>query len=408
MTLANRALYNLKDNTDWRILSMRTSCLLFYCLWILSACKVPEKSESATAVELEKYFQSEFPSDEPGGAIYLEIADSVIFSRGYGMADLSTGAPVTGETLFNVGSLTKTFVANAILQLQLQGKLSLEDSLYKFFPEFRVKDIAQRVKVKHLLTHTSGLPDNRNVGDDSVFYLTARDAENWYPVTQTDTLLFSPGSQFEYSNPAFNGLALIIEKVSGMKWQEFITQNIFLPSGMKNSTITDGPYPEHGVSHGYVKNHGGWIEDDYGEEPTFPAAGNGGVWSSVVELAKYEKAIRDAIFLPADVLDESRQIKHFDNWLGDRVHEAEWSWFAAPGPGLSTSDHMHYEPFIGWSWFIGRTPGGEKMVGHTGTQGGFVCNYVSIPDKGIFFVILCNTPRDINAYSDKIISLLEL
>ena len=190
-----------------------------------------------------------------------------------------------------------------------QGKLTLEDNLLKYFPEFRDKSIAQKVTIKHLLTHTSGLPDIRDVANDTIFYLTAKDSANWAPITQTDSLLFEPGSQFEYSNPAFNGLAVIIEKVSGMKWQQFISANIFKVAGMQQSTITDGPHPETGVSHGYVMNRKQWTEDDYGEEPTFAAAGNGGVWSSVEELALYERALWRAAFLPEKTIESSRTVK---------------------------------------------------------------------------------------------------
>jgi CubicO group peptidase (beta-lactamase class C family) len=293
-------------------------------------------------------------------------------------------------------------VANAILLLQEQGKLKLEDSLYKYFPDFKNTDIAKKIKIKHLLTHTSGLPDNRKVNNDSVFYLSAKDQENWYPVTQTDTLVFEPGSQFEYSNPAFNGLALIIEKVSGMKWQQFVAKNIFEPSGMPTSTITDGPHPERGVSHGYVKNNDQWIEDDYGEEPTFPAAGNGGVWSSLEELANYEKAIQQSVFLSSQNSADSRTVKRFENWKGSVAFSAGWSWFKP------VSHDNLFSPIIGWSWFVGETQSGLKTVGHTGSQGGFLCNYVSIPEKKILFIILCNSPRDVYSYSDKIMDLLNL
>ena len=105
--------------------------------------------------------------------------------------------------------------------------------------------------------YTLGLPDNRQVSKDTVFYLTAKDSENWAPVTKTDTLVFESGDRFEYSNPAYNGLALIVEQVSGMKWQKFIEENIFKPSGMNTSTITDGPHPATGVSHAYNKIAGG-------------------------------------------------------------------------------------------------------------------------------------------------------
>src|SRR5262249_50904332 len=156
---------------------------------------------------------------------------------------------------------------------------------------FKHPEIAQRVTIAHLLTHTSGLPDNREVAKNPTFFLTAKDEENWYPVTQADALDFEPGSRFAYSNPAYDALALIVEQVAGIKWQQFVHDKIFIPSGMTTSTITDGPYPDHGVAHGYAKSQDGWVENDYGEYPTFAAAGNGGVWSSVEELAAYERAI---------------------------------------------------------------------------------------------------------------------
>jgi CubicO group peptidase (beta-lactamase class C family) len=196
-------------------------------------------------------------------------------------------------------------------------------------------------------------------------------------------MIFEPGTRYEYSNPAFNGLALIVEQVSGMRWQTFVEENIMRPSGMLNSTITDGAHPQHGVSHGYVLNNGLWTEDDYGEEPTFAASGNGGVWSSVEELARYEWAIRNAIFLKPETIADSRTAKPFKPWSASR------------------------QPYIGWSWFVNKDHEGLVTVSHTGSQGGFLCNYVTIPDKNIFFVILCNAPRDVPAYTDKIMHWLK-
>ncbi|MCB0686376.1 MAG: beta-lactamase family protein [Saprospiraceae bacterium] len=346
---------------------------------------MPSKSpEDPIEQEFDQYFSQIFNLQEPGGAIAIVRNDTILYQKGFGIADLETGEKITPNTLFNLGSISKTFVANGILLLQEAGKLSVEDNLIKYFPEFKHQEFAKKIKIKHLLTHTSGLPDNRQVADHIEFYLTALDAENWHPVTQTDTLMFAPGTQYEYSNPAFNGLALIIEKVSGKKWQEFIIENIMKPAGMLTSTITDGPHPESGVSHGYVLENGSWQELDYGEEPTFPAAGNGGVWSSVRELINYENALQNASFLKPETIKDSRTIKTFENWQGE------------------------IPPFIGWSWFIEKSPTGLRTVGHTGSQGGFLCNYVTVPEKGIHFVILCNTPRDVDGMTRKIFEVLGL
>jgi CubicO group peptidase (beta-lactamase class C family) len=377
-------------------------------LAFLVGCSQHRENQNDISGQLDAYFAPLFDDRQPGMAIHVVVKDSVIFSRGYGVANMATMERITPETLFNVGSLTKTFVANAILQLQEKGLMSIEDSLTTFFPQFKHRYIADQIKIKHLLTHTSGLPDNRKVSDDSVFYLTAKDSANWYPEMQVDSLRFPPGSQFEYSNPAFNGLALVIEQITNMPWQQYVISEIIRPSNMHISTITDGPHPKSGVSHAYEMNQGSWVEDDYGEEPTFPAAGNGGVWSSVKELASYEEAIRNAVFLPGQVVQDSRTVQQFGNWQGTIAPEADWSWFRTKSTAQITGGQVHYRPFVGWSWFIDKLPDGAQLVGHTGTQGGFRCNYVSIPEKDIFFVILTNSPRDTHAYSEEVMRALGL
>lgn len=359
---------------------MRASSALLFCLLAIS-CNTPGPYVQFTK-ELDRHMNDLVGENEPGGAVLVMKDSMVVFRQGYGIADLKTRDRITPSTLFNLGSISKTFVANGILILESQGKLSVEDSLIKYFPGFKNKDIARKVKIKHLLTHTSGLPDNRPVSRDSVFFLTADDAQNWYPVTQTDTLEFEPGTRYHYSNPAFNGLALIIEQVSGMKWQSFIDKNIFKPSGMINSTITDGAHPESGVSHGYTRIAGEWKEDDYGEEPTFCAAGNGGVWSSIDELAKYELALRSSAFLDRANVDSSRTVKQFPGWQDEKP------------------------PFIGWSWFIDLTPEGHQVISHTGHQGGYAAYYISIPSKGILVVVLYNAPYDVYAFRADVLNLL--
>jgi len=102
--------------------------------------------------------------------------------------------------------------------------------------------------------------------------------------------------------------------VSGMKWQEFIKASIFEPAGMYDSKITDGAYPDKYVAHGYKLVSENFEEYDYGEFPTFCAAGNGGVWSSVDDLARYVKAIKDCSFLDSSTMKISQKVWEFSNW----------------------------------------------------------------------------------------------
>jgi CubicO group peptidase (beta-lactamase class C family) len=351
--------------------------LSFLLAAIISSCNT--QSSSSLSNDFDKLFDSVFKADEPGGAVLIARDNKVIYEKGFGIEDINTKKPITTQSLFNVGSISKTFVAFGILQLAKQSKLSLEDDIFKYFPDFTDSSIAKKVKIYHLLTHSSGLPDIRKVQEDSVFYLSAKDEENWAPIKKADRLEFEPGERFNYSNPAFNALALIIEKVSGMKWQEYIQQNIMKPSGMKTSTITDGPHPQSGVSHGYLFDGKKYYEKDYGEEPTFAASGNGGVWSSVEELWKYEQAIQKNIFLDSTWIKRSRIPVGFSNW----------------------KDSL--PSFIGLCWFITKT-NNENMIGHTGSQGGFRADYVWLPDKYIFYVILCNTPKPLSRLREQVVN----
>ncbi|WKZ59158.1 MAG: serine hydrolase domain-containing protein [Cyclobacteriaceae bacterium] len=361
---------------------MKQLLLPVLIIFLLVEC-APKEKTSTFSEEIDNLFSTEFNADEPGACVLIRKGDSTLFLKSYGLADLVTKESISPKTLFNLGSISKPFVAYGILMLRDEGKLSLDDPISKYFPDFKNKSMAESVTIRHLLTHTSGLPDIRKTREDSVFYLTAKDAENWVPIMQADSLEFNPGEQYEYSNPAFNALALIIEQVSEMKWQKFIEERIFKPAGMTTSTITDGPHPESGVSHGYVNVKGEWLEKDYGEEPTFAAAGNGGVWSSVDELVLYERAMRNAVFTSHETITESHQVVKPQNWKAD------------------------YEPFIGLSWFIETTNAGDKIVAHTGTQGGFYCHYVSVPAKGILYVVLANRHYERESRYEQVFTILE-
>ena len=349
-----------------------------FALTLFAGCK----KEITFSEKIDSIIAKDFKANEPGGAFILIKNDSIVYSNFFGVEDMVTKKPITSASLFNLGSISKTFVANGILILNNEGKLKLTDSLIKYFPSFKNQEIGKQVTIKHLLTHTSGLPDNRRALLDSIYLLTAKDEENFAPILQNDSLLFEAGSQYEYSNPAYNALALIIEKVSGQKWQSFIAERILIPSGMATSTITDGPHPAYGVTHSYLKLNGTFSEKDYGEEPTFAASGNGGVWSSIDELVLYEKAIQNNTFLNKVTIDKSRTIQEFPNWKSSTP------------------------PFIGYSWFIENTDS-LKAVYHTGSQGGFLCDYYTIPEKRIIYIALCNTPKPLPDYREKILALLK-
>ncbi|HEV8538119.1 MAG TPA: serine hydrolase domain-containing protein [Bacteroidota bacterium] len=365
--------------------SRRLCRFVILCLALLTAglspwCRAQDFKDSLFQSRVDSLFSYETDENGPGESILIELHDKILYRRSFGLANLVTKAKFTETTVSNVGSISKTFVAYGILKLRDEGKLSLEDSIIEYFPDFKNKEIARSVKIKHLLTHTSGLPDSRNVDGDSVFYLTANDEQNFAPLKLSDTLEFEPGSRWNYSNPAFNGLALIIEKVSGIKWQKYIKENIFKPAGMNNSKITDGTYPAEGVAHGYRPANVGWEEYDYGEYPTFNAAGNGGVWSSIEDLRKYYRAMNNATFLDKKTITFSQTLWRPGNWSGQVLRD-EWQ------------DSM--PPLNGFSWFVeesGSRPNKykNKLVYHRGEQAGFTAEFGMIPGHDAIIIIESN------------------
>ncbi len=357
--------------------------LLIFLFSLITSHGYSQTNEEKFSLALHDYLSKSIPSNEPGMAVLIaKPNDHKIFSRGYGMADMNKLTPITPNTIFNLGSVSKTFVGYGILKLEEQGKLSIEDPILKYFPNFKNKELVKDIRLIHLLSHCSGLPDNRPVSRESVFYLTANDEQNWAPILQNDSLNFQPGERFQYSNPAFNGLALVIEKVSGMKWQEYIQQIIFDKAGMRTSVITDIEYPQLGVAHGYQKINNQWQEYDFGEYPTFCAAGNGGVWSSVEELLKYEEAIQKNIIVNKQLVELSRTVYTPTNWSGKMA------------------------PYIGVSWFVIKDGPLIKAVYHSGDQGGFRAEHWFFPDDKLFIAIIGNGNRELNETMDTIIELL--
>ena len=295
---------------------------------------------------IDSLFSSFIKTAEPGGAVLIAKGEQIIFSKGYGIADINSKELITPHTIFNTGSVSKTFVSNAILLLQQRNLLSLDDNMLKYFPE------------------------NNKVNIEKT-------------ADQADKLEFAPGSRYKYSNPAFNALALIIEKITGNKWQQFVQTEIFAKANMTESDITDGSHPETGVSHGYEKENRIFKELDYGEEPTFSAAGNGGIWCSVTDLHKYYLALQKPAFLNKEIIAGSMQVKRFDNWSSEK------------------------EPNNGYSWFITKAINGLERIGHTGSQGGFRANFQFIPEKKIFVGMLFNTPHNCDILLEKIEQILK-
>ncbi|ULQ54664.1 serine hydrolase domain-containing protein [Flavihumibacter fluvii] len=365
---------------------MKTIILLLVMLSYSIGAICQANQDSQLQLKLDQAFANIFSADAPGGSVFIQKGKKILYERSFGLADIKTKGKFTPATVANLGSISKTFVAYGILLLQKQGKLSVDDNLLEYFPDFKNKAIAQKVTIRHLMSHTSGLPDLRKTGTDSVFYLTAKDAENFEPLKSADSLEFEPGSHWKYSNPAYNGLALIIEKVTHRKWQDFIRQNIFQPAHMDHSRITDGAFPESGVAHGYRKVNGVFEEYDYGEYPTFCAAGNGGVWSSIDDLRKYANAIKTCAFMDCSIIKKTEQVWKPINWSSadPMVHTTVWF------------NHKGLMPY-----YAGE--GRFTVIEHTGDQGGFKAHLLWIPEKEMTIIWITNNDLFITDTIEKVL-----
>ena len=231
--------------------------------------------------------------DTPGGVISVFKDGQTLFSRAYGMANLSYDIPFQVDTVTNIGSTSKQFTAFAIMLLQEQGLLSLDDDIREHVPELPQFD--EIVTVRHIITHTSGLREFLNLLSMSGRRLDhgdyiARD-EIIGIIQRQPALQNSPGSEWNYNNTAYALAALIVERISGQTFTEFMNDNVFGPIGMQDSLVRSSP--EHIVknnSAGYISNpDGGYLEArDLGG-----AVGAGSIYTTVGDLQRWVENFRE-------------------------------------------------------------------------------------------------------------------
>ena len=223
----------------------------------------------------------------PGAAILVMKDDSILVEKSYGMADLETGRPVTPTTNFRLASVTKEFTAMCIMLLAERGLLSYTDTLGRFFPDF--PSYGTSITVRQLLNHTSGLQDYESLIPDSQT-VQVLDSDCVALLKTTDSLLFSAGSKYSYSNTGYAFLAMIVEQVSGRRFADFLKENIFDPVGMHTTVaFEDGRSTVAERAFGYSLEHGKWARTD--QSVTSAVLGDGGIYSNVGDMARWVSAL---------------------------------------------------------------------------------------------------------------------
>lgn len=305
----------------------------------------------------------------PGAAVVVAIGDSIVFGRGYGLADVEHGLAVTPATAFRLASVTKQFTAAAILALVDDGRLRLDDRLGDLLRD--VPTYAREVRVRHLLAHTSGIPDYEPIlgGDDGP---QVKDHDVLTLLQRANKLYFAPGTSWRYSNSGYALLALIVERVSDERFAGYLRHRIFERAGMPTAVAhEDGVDTVAHRAYGYSPNAGGWRRTD--QSRTSAVLGDGGIYASAEELAHW-----------SDALDRNTV-------LSAAMFSTATTPVTLPS-GASTS--------YGFGWFLDEFLGHRRQR-HEGDSIGFRTAIQRYPDVHLTVVVLANRgAAPIDALSD--------
>jgi CubicO group peptidase (beta-lactamase class C family) len=319
----------------------------------------------------------------PGLSISIFSKDKILFTKGFGQRSLEFNLFSNPDTLYGVGSVTKSFTGLAIMKLVQDGKLELSDKITEYLPELKLDSNNAKVTISHLLTHTSGLPAlniaevhlMKGIGKDTTFIPVEDydDFVNLY-VGAKDERTWGIGKLFMYSNEGFTLLGKIVEKVSKKTYQDFVKENILLPLGMKRSTFSSNQVvkdPNHGQCY-YQQDP---VKPEPVNYPDHPLAyAPGGLISSVVELSHYLRMwINEGTFGQSKILEKDI----VEMALGPVSHQ--------------TSTIAKTNAYYNTGWMIKNNFFGHKMVSHSGSTDVSSANLSFLKDLGVGVAICSNS-----------------
>ena len=349
------------------------------------SCSSPAPTKDEIAVQkLDSLFTERYsPQPNPGGTVLIMKGDSVLYQNSWGIADTELNTTIDANTFFNIASVSKQFTAVAIMKLHQEGKLDIYKSIYdvapsvnKFLPK-KQKPFSD-IRIVDLMAHSSGIPDSRP-REDRNFTLTATDMESLQYMKGLKELNFTPGTEYEYMNPTFQLLYVMIEAASGMPFEQYMREMIFTPAGMEETLYFQADREIPRMAHGYVTEDDNapaetkqFRQYDYGEETFFATKADGGIYTSINEFVQWEKALRNNLFMTPEMTAE------------------------AHGPvtkitGSTFSDYQNRpNTSYGYGWFIEDNPGMPRKVYHTGDNGGFQIYAGRFPEKEVLMLVFEN------------------
>jgi CubicO group peptidase (beta-lactamase class C family) len=297
-------------------LKIKTPILLI--MLFLSACSLlppaaqPTPNPEVLGTEIDAIVQANYEAGVFDGSVLVAQNGQVIISKGYGYADREHKIPNTPETRFPIASISKQFTAMAIMLLQEQGKLSVQDSLCDFVPDCPQE--FEPVKLHHLLTHSSGVPAK------TLWYKPGNEM-----LPESATLYFQPGERFMYSNIGYALLDRVIETASGQSYESFLQKNIFDPLEMTNTGVAE---QSDGLANGYKD-----AQSDFAVVFPYGLVSEYLVYSTIEDFYRYDQALYGEELLPQSALSamfESQMAVPDGKYYGGEDWSYGYGWFIAP------------------------------------------------------------------------------
>ena len=347
--------------------------LLLAASWTLAAVALPDcmAGNTVPTEKIDHIFDA-LKSPGPGAAVLVIRNGITIFEHGYGVSDLRSLHKIDAHTNFRLASCTKQFTAMAIMLLVHDGKLHYEDRLADVFPDF--PEYGKSITIRNLLNHTSGLLDYEDLMDKPAASTPPeqlpqiKDAGVLALLKQQKTTKFPPGTHWDYSNSGYAVLAMVVEKVSGQSFGDFLHHRIFVPLDMKQTVAYEkGKNMVANRAYGHTHEGGKWREQD--QSPTSAVLGDGGVYSSLDDLAKWDRALAHKTLLSqAEIQPATTPVKVADG----SVQEPDGTPAA-----------------YGFGWFLNPYEKHSRMW-HYGETVGFRTTIQRFVDDKITIIILCN------------------
>ncbi|HEY4756904.1 MAG TPA: serine hydrolase domain-containing protein [Ignavibacteriaceae bacterium] len=313
---------------------------------------------NAQIEKVEDLFSDYRAGESPGASVLVAMNGKIVFVKTYGYANLEEKIFVETKTNFRLASVTKQFTAAAVSILVQRELLNLETKLTDIFTDFPA--YGNKITIKHLLTHTSGLIDYEDLIPDTTT-IQVKDADVLRMIITQHDNYFEPGTQFKYSNTGYALLLLMVEKISRISFAKFLEENIFKPLQMNNTVAhEEGISVVNNRAYGYVRTDTEWMRKD--QSITSAVLGDGGIYSNVKDLFKWDQSLYTNGILSDDLrlISMTRAI-------------------------LKSGEKIDY----GYGWHL-KSYKGNEIVYHGGSTQGFRNVIYRVPSKKFTVIILTN------------------